>query len=41
MNSKSLEIRRLKGTLKKADHMVCSECFALKLPPTAKNLSYF
>ena len=41
MNSKSLKIIKLKGTLKEADHMVCSYWAALKPPPTDESLSFF
>lgn len=41
MNSKSLKMTKLKGTLKEAYHVVCSYCAALEPPPTDENLSYF
>lgn len=40
MNSKSLKIIELKGTLKEADHTVCSSWAALKPPPTDETLLF-
>lgn len=40
MNSKSLKMIKLKGTLKEAYRVVCSCCAALKPPPTDENLIF-